>query len=592
MSAQAGPSRPRQALVQNGLSREEDDLSALAARLSELELEQLEERQRANREEGVPMSDAQLALSLFAEEARAFQTFTRDRAIALALDATTDDDIPTWQAVPPPPVVARAIPADNTDHGPRTPAAAANTTATTGGQRVTWDRELDCIRNNLATTIDRILGPSGQTYYTSPVSHCIRHDDSSIEKSSRPSSRLTGQNCVSCMDPIRGTQVRAPCGHYYDIACVKDLFHAAIRDESLFPPRCCRTEISFAHVRPHLTAANATLFVEKQTELATPNRVYCANPACSRFLGPRNTGFFARLLHCPGCATDTCPGCKGKVERGIRHECKPDQTDQQLLDLSRTAGWARCPGCETMIELNLGCFHMTCRCRAEFCYLCRARWKTCRCPQWDERRLVAAAEERVNHRFGHAPAVRPNQAAPPAQRPVNMVRHRHEAPAPAPVVAPPARRPIVNMPTVALHQTAHPEPRTNASSVNRRFQAPLPALPPTPLGRQTVTATIVASPNPSSHTRTAQVTTTAPLRLANRGGRDVAAVPGPSRISARDETVERAAAAALRVRRIREAMEELRVNHDCTHSKWKYRGGGGTCQTCSQHLPKYLFVSA
>ena len=113
MSAQAGPSRLRQAPVQNGRSREEDDLSALAARFSVLELEQLEERQRANREEGLPVSDAQLALSLFAEEARAFQTFTSDRAMALALGATTDDHTPTWQAVPPPPAVVRAIPVGN-----------------------------------------------------------------------------------------------------------------------------------------------------------------------------------------------------------------------------------------------------------------------------------------------------------------------------------------------------------------------------------------------------------------------------------------------------------------------------------------------
>ena len=37
-----------------------------------------------------------------------------------------------------------------------------------------------------------------------------------------------------------------------------------------------------------------------------------------------------------------------------------------------------------MIELNHGCFHMTCRCKTQFCYRCGAQWKTCSCPQWEE----------------------------------------------------------------------------------------------------------------------------------------------------------------------------------------------------------------
>ena len=34
-----------------------------------------------------------------------------------------------------------------------------------------------------------------------------------------------------------------------------------------------------------------------------------------------------------------------------------------------------------------------CRCRAEFCFICTAPWKTCECAQWDEDRLPAGAEE-------------------------------------------------------------------------------------------------------------------------------------------------------------------------------------------------------
>ena len=42
---------------------------------------------------------------------------------------------------------------------------------------------------------------------------------------------------------------------------------------------------------------------------------------------------------------------------------------------------------------------MTCRCRYQFCYVCAAQWKTCGCPQWEERRLLAAAEQRVERQL-------------------------------------------------------------------------------------------------------------------------------------------------------------------------------------------------
>jgi hypothetical protein len=49
------------------------------------------------------------------------------------------------------------------------------------------------------------------------------------------------------------------------------------------------------------------------------------------------------------------------------------------MNLAETEGWKRCYSCHALVEHNKGCRHMTCRCRAEFCYICGLRWRTCAC---------------------------------------------------------------------------------------------------------------------------------------------------------------------------------------------------------------------
>jgi hypothetical protein len=99
-----------------------------------------------------------------------------------------------------------------------------------------------------------------------------------------------------------------------------------------------------------------------------------------------------------GCTTTTCAACKSASHAPLA--CIQDANTHALLETARAAGWARCYRCRTLVELTHGCYHMTCRCRAEFCYVCAAPWKTCTCPQWDEQRLLADAQRRVARSVG------------------------------------------------------------------------------------------------------------------------------------------------------------------------------------------------
>ena len=75
--------------------------------------------------------------------------------------------------------------------------------------------------------------------------------------------------------------------------------------------------------------------------------------------------------------------------------------------------------------------------QTEFCYLCQALWKNCPCPQWDETRLVGAAEEQVDIQERLEAALRP--ARPVLER----WRHHHREPAIRPVAIPPNREQLI-----------------------------------------------------------------------------------------------------------------------------------------------------
>ncbi|KAI0937560.1 hypothetical protein AcV5_000367 [Taiwanofungus camphoratus] len=220
---------------------------------------------------------------------------------------------------------------------------------------------------------------------------CRRLMDTLISKISASRAKTTcddehKHSCVICQSKISKAEILTPCGHYYDVSCLVGLVEASTRDESLFPPRCCRQHIPETLFKRHMTPDLAALFTEKSAEFGTVRRVYCANPACSRFLGARTSGLGYSIYTCPSpsCALPTCSRCRTAVNSPALHRCKHDSSHKAVLELAQRKGWSRCPACDQMIELQSGCFHMTCVCSMQFCYLCRAPWKTCACARWEE----------------------------------------------------------------------------------------------------------------------------------------------------------------------------------------------------------------
>lgn len=158
------------------------------------------------------------------------------------------------------------------------------------------------------------------------------------------------------------------------------MFQSAIRDESLYPPKCCQARIVVSDASDLLDSELVEAFVKKSVEYDTRDRLYCHKPRCSAFLGAATND--ATPLRCPECCAETCGLCK--VEAHPKRECSDTQELNDVAkEMHEQQGWQRCYSCHHLVEKSDGCHHITCVCAAEFCYLCATRWKECACPRFD-----------------------------------------------------------------------------------------------------------------------------------------------------------------------------------------------------------------
>ncbi|KAF8883049.1 hypothetical protein CPB85DRAFT_1338919, partial [Mucidula mucida] len=248
----------------------------------------------------------------------------------------------------------------------------------------------------------------------------------SVSTTGAESSRGLRTACIICGDRIHiRVSIRAPCQHYYCYDCVRDLIRSCTSDESLYPPRCCNQPLVDTVFLPVLPLHIRTAFQVKSREFGTlaMHRIYCPSPTCSAFLGSSES--IQGDIHCSVCPTSVCSQCKQRAHPGER--CPEDTATLAVRAFAAEQRWQTCPGCRGVIELHTGCYHMTCRCRTEFCYVCAEPWKNCTCPQWDEDRLVEVVQRRVEEEMGPRAAVaQPVAFQRTVQQRVAQLRDNHD----------------------------------------------------------------------------------------------------------------------------------------------------------------------
>ena len=161
--------------------------------------------------------------------------------------------------------------------------------------------------------------------------------------------------CVACTEQIDSINiVEAPCSHNYCRDCLGHLFRSAMKDETLYPPRCCKQPIPAGEASKVLPKDLASEFVNRREEFETKDKTYCARPQCSAFIRPYTIN--GNLARCPRCRQATCADCKNVWHDG---DCSRDDGVEQFLATVDQNQWRKCPECKRVIELVRGCNHIT-----------------------------------------------------------------------------------------------------------------------------------------------------------------------------------------------------------------------------------------
>ena len=162
------------------------------------------------------------------------------------------------------------------------------------------------------------------------------------------------RECIICVETFLFDEViKLPCCHDYCFGCVKELVGAALIDETLFKPKCCKQDIPLPLIHNILSLQQREAYTLRELEVESKNRTYCINGDCTMFINPQL--IVAGVATCAKCKTRTCVHCKNKEHAG---DCLKDEAIKVTEELAEKEGWKRCPVCQRLVELESGCNHI------------------------------------------------------------------------------------------------------------------------------------------------------------------------------------------------------------------------------------------
>lgn len=330
----------------------DDDTVAVMMELHRNDIAEIRRLAKGKQKESEP-NDTELAVQLFLMELNHFETSREDARIAQSIGTAVIEDAPILNNL-----ISQEVQAQN-DHEMALQLQDGGSEGLSA--RPEQQTDIDKLKESNSDMDLKLLAAKFADL------HGLRRPpwditaDIPIAESSRwavsrkPENLQASGHCVACGDDKAWFDLdAAPCAHEYCSDCLSELFHSAMTDESLYPPRCCGQPILFQRVQPFIAPEVSEAFSEKQVELDARDRTYCFKAHCSTFIPPDRIE--DEVGECPSCSGMTCVVCKESAHQG---DCPKDFPLQVLLDTANEQGWQRCYSCRRLVDLVQGCNHIT-----------------------------------------------------------------------------------------------------------------------------------------------------------------------------------------------------------------------------------------
>ncbi|QRW08394.1 RING finger protein [Ceratobasidium sp. AG-Ba] len=206
--------------------------------------------------------------------------------------------------------------------------------------------------------------------------------------------------CPVCCDDSPEKMLSLACGHEFCSECWTQYLEGKIRGEGEVQLACmaekCRVLVPDAFVFERVSPVTRERFREglvRQFVASVPKLRFCPHPSC------------VYTVQCSAASRrsslDTIvPTVTCEISKLWLKKCQDD---------SETANWIKsntkeCTKCQSTIEKNGGCNHMTCKkCKMEFCWVCMGPWSEhgnawYTCNRFDEKDSVEARDSQSKSR--------------------------------------------------------------------------------------------------------------------------------------------------------------------------------------------------
>lgn len=172
------------------------------------------------------------------------------------------------------------------------------------------------------------------------------------------------------------------CGHHFCLDCYRGYLQAQLTEGPLCilthcPEHKCKLLVPrsvFEHLLSSVDLARYDEFLLRNYINNSKYMRHCPAPRCDKVaIGQGVVTIFCSCgtTFCFKCGEDAHEPCSCAQLIDWAAKCRNE---------SETANWIlantrKCPACQTRIEKNQGCNHMTCRiCKHEFCWICMGSW--------------------------------------------------------------------------------------------------------------------------------------------------------------------------------------------------------------------------